>query len=648
MNRSVWKPSLERSNGSKMHQFIKWLDQHRGLHFANSYDELYQWSVTDLSDFWGALAEYLDIQFKQRGSVILDNAPMPNTQWFKGYTLNFAEHLLRYFVEHPKAIAIVAIDETGDRQEISGETLVQNVSSVATYLKKCGVKPEDRVAAYVSNTPEAIIAMLATTSLGAIWSSCSPDFGVQGVIDRFSQIEPKVLFAVNGYYYNGKAFDRRHEVEAISKELKSLQTKVGIHRLKNLQFDDAEWTTWESTIQNPASLYFEPFNFQHPIYILYSSGTTGSPKCIVHGAGGTLLQHMKELKLHTDLGHDDRLLYYTTTGWMMWNWMVSALSLGTTLVLYEGSPSYPDLSRLWEIVRHEKVTVFGTSAKFIGSCRSQTHFETLDLPIDQLKTVLSTGSPLLPEDFDWFYKHFGNDVMLSSISGGTDIVSCFLLGNPMLPVYRGEIQCRGLGMSVKIFSNDGEELIGEQGELVCTKPAPSMPLYFWNDPQGEKYRNAYFNVFDGIWRHGDYALINEHGGAVIFGRSDATLNPGGVRIGTAEIYRQVDTMEDVVDSLVVGQQKNGDVRILLFVVLKSERHLDESLISKIKERIKKNASPRHVPHDIYQIQDIPYTVSGKKVEIAVAKILRGETIYNREALKNPESLDQFKAFVNAS
>ena len=571
---------------------------------------------------------------------------MPGARWFEGARLNFAENLLRCSEGgNSEKIAITAINEAGARREITYGELYRQVASVAAFLKSEGIVSGDRVAAITSHSPEPVIGMLAATSIGAIWSSCSPDFGVQGIFDRFGQIEPKILIAVDGYQYNGKPFSILDRIREVQKRVPSIQTVVLIPQMNPesvVEIPGAVSWNDAAKFEAPMGLEFRALPFDHPVYILYSSGTTGVPKCIVHGAGGTLLQHGKELMLHTNVGPDDTFTYFTTCGWMMWNWQISGLLTGCKLVLYDGSPSYPSLNRLWELAANERLTIFGTSAKFLGACRNANLSPKDKFDLSRLKTITSTGSPLLPEDFDWVYEHVKPDVLLSSISGGTDIVSCFVLGNPILPVYRGEIQCKGLGMDVAAYSDDGKELIGRQGELVCRKPAPSMPIYFWNDPGGEKYRKAYFSEYPGIWRHGDYILFNERGGAVIYGRSDATLNPSGVRIGTAEIYRQVETMPEISDSLVIGQPWEGDERIVLFIVLKRGAKLTEQLQKKIKTRIREETTPRHVPAKILSIREIPYTISGKKVEMAVLKTIKGEEIKNRDALANPTSLDQFR------
>ncbi len=637
-------PSGADLKDSQMAQYMGWLSK-KGYPSFSNYLDFHQWSVTNIEEFWESIWKWSGIKAHQPYRKVLSERKMPGADWFQGARLNFAENLLSFVASAPPdRIAIISLFENGEQKKVTCKDLLTQVKAFASFLRSQNVKPGDRVVAVVCHTIEPIVAMLATTSLGAIWSSCSPDFGVQSILDRFGQIEPKIFISVDGYQYNGKSFSCLDRIEEILKKVPSIQTVVVIHQEKKSQGVPKGAFSWEGIINKGSlePLKFESLPFNHPVYILYSSGTTGKPKCIVHGAGGTLLQHIKEHRLHTNITSQDNFFYFTTCGWMMWNWLVSGLMTGAQLILYEGSPVYPRMERLWEEIEKIGITVFGTSAKFIGACRNTGLSPRGKFSLKTLRAILSTGSPLLPEDFDWVYHDVKEDLLLVSISGGTDIVSCFVLGNPMLPVYRGEIQCKGLGMAVCAFSKDGHEVINQQGELVCTQPVPSMPIYFWNDPDGSKYQKAYFDQFEGVWRHGDYVMFNERGGSIIYGRSDATLNPGGVRIGTAEIYRQVETLEEVKDSLAVGQPWKGDERVILFVVLKDGYKLSPTLEKKMKDRIKEGTTPRHVPDRILEVKEIPYTISGKKVELAVAKILRGENVDNRDALANPQALEQFE------
>ncbi|MBA1148841.1 acetoacetate--CoA ligase [Ectothiorhodospiraceae bacterium WFHF3C12] len=634
---------LERSN---MARFMKWLEDRGHGPFAD-YQSLHQWSVDNLETFWAGIWEYTGVIASKPYEQVLADRSMPGAQWFTGARLNFAENLLREALHgDAEKVAITAVSETRPRTQITYGELLTEVGAFQQFLLNQGVKRGDRVAGIVANAAETIVAMLATTSIGAIWSSASPDFGVEGIHDRFGQIEPRILVAVNGYGYNGRTYSKVEDVEALRERMPSVEKVVMISNAPDISIpEDAGIVTWDAALGEGRGHepVFEQLPFDQPVYILYSSGTTGVPKCIVHGAGGMLLQHSKELMLHGDVGSHDTFLYFTTTGWMMWNWLASGLVTGAELVLFDGSPGYPSLDVLWELAETEGITHFGTSAKFLGGCRNKGLKPGTDHDLSALRVIFSTGSPLLPEDFDWVYEAIGSDVQLASISGGTDICSCFVLACPILPVRRGEIQCKGLGMDVKAFNDDGEPVIDERGELVCTQPAPCMPVMFWNDPDMSRYKGAYFETFPGVWAHGDYIMFTRRGGSVIYGRSDATLNPGGVRIGTAEIYRQVETLDEIADSIVVGQPVDGDVRVVLLVVLNEGYTLDAELTRKIKQRVREGATPRHVPAKIVQVDDIPYTRSGKKVEVAVAKILRGDKVPNREALANPETLDKIAA-----
>ncbi|MCH7878138.1 MAG: acetoacetate--CoA ligase [candidate division Zixibacteria bacterium] len=640
MSQPLWVPSDERIENSNMMRFMRQVNDKFNQEFSR-YHDLYQWSVDNIEEFWPELFETSGLICSARYTSVLSEHVMPGARWFEGARLNFAENLLRYRDDRP---AIVHWREDSPPEYLNYRELYQKVAACAAGLKRLGVEAGDRVVGYLPNIPETVIAMLATTSLGALWSSCSPDFGAQGVYDRFGQIEPKILIVADGYRYQGKVFGLRDRISKLRESIGSVE-KVIVINVVETGFPDINDSAlpWESLLEGrETEMTFHQAPFDQPVYIMYSSGTTGKPKCIVHGAGGTLLQHWKEQALHTDMSRDDVLFYYTTCGWMMWNWLVSGLQIGATIFLYDGSPGYPSLETFWRAIEQEKVTVFGTSPKFLSICQKQGLEPGKSHDMSSLKTILSTGSPLSAENFRWVYDKVKSDLQLSSISGGTDIVSCFMLGNPVLPVYSEEIQSRGLGMKVETFDEHGKSVSGEIGELVCSAPFPSMPVSFWNDPDGSKYRAAYFEKYPGIWCHGDFIKITEHDGVIVYGRSDATLNPGGVRIGTAEIYGPVEALDQVTDSVVVGQKWKGDLRIVLFVVLRNGLKLDEKLIGKIKSAIRKSATARHVPPLILQVKDIPRTISGKKVEIAVTRMIHGQQVTNREALSNPEALDEYK------
>jgi acetoacetyl-CoA synthetase len=608
----------------------------------DDYDGLYRWSIDDSAAFWEALCTFCDIRFARPADTILKRPDdIMDAGWFDGSELNYAGNLLRHGGDRE---AIVFSGENGERRALSFDELRAAVAAVAAGLKRAGVVKGDRVGGYLPNCPEAIVAMLATTSIGAIWSSCSPDFGVTGVVDRFGQIEPKVLFTANAYFYNGKRFECLATVAQISAAIPSIERTVVVPFAEGAVDTSgiANATMLDVFAEPGADLAFEPVAFDHPLFIMYSSGTTGVPKCIVHGHGGTLLQVVKEHVLHCDTGPGDRLFYFTTCGWMMWNWLVTGLATGATLLLFDGAPFVNDGRVLWQMAEREKLTVFGTSAKYISALQKAGVRPREEFDMPELRAVLSTGSPLAPESFDYVYDAIGSDLQLSSIAGGTDIISCFVLGNPALPVRRGEIQCRGLGMAVEFFDDDGNALLEERGELVCTRPFPSAPVGFWNDPGNARYRAAYFDKYPGIWAHGDFAELRRTGGVVIHGRSDAVLNPGGVRIGTAEIYRQVEKLDEVVESIAVGQEWEDDVRVVLFVVLRDGIELDDVLRDRIRRVIRENTTPRHVPAKIVAVPEIPRTKSGKIVEIAVRSVVHGEAVKNTEALANPEALRHFR------
>jgi acetoacetyl-CoA synthetase len=639
MKKPLWVPSEERKRNSNLASFIKFAQSsfNSGI---NDYDSLYNWSINDIPNFWKAIWEFGRFKHSEAYSQILSNDEMMNAQWFRGAKLNFAENLLKY---RDSNTALISVRENETAIKLSSNELYKKVAQCSQFLRDIGVQKGDRVAAIISNIPEAVIGMLAAASIGAIWTSCSPDFGIQGILDRFGQIKPKVLLAVDSYSYNGRIIDCAEKVMQLSKAIPEIENIILVTSMESKDFNNHCNLLYFNEIKEytSSSIDFEQVAFDHPLFIMYSSGTTGKPKCIVHGTGRVLLQHFKELYLHTNLKREDTITFFTTCGWMMWNWLVSSLQVGASILLYDGSPVYPKVSTLWDLIDEHSITVFGASPKYLSICQEHKYFPMDSNRLDTLKTILSTGSPLTGENYNFVYGKVKQDVLLSSISGGTDIISCFMLGNPLLPVYSEEIQCKGLGMKIKVFDKEGKSLVNQKGELVCTAPFPSMPIYFWNDENGLKYKSAYFDYYPGIWRHGDFILINDRGGIVVFGRSDATLNPGGVRIGSSEIYNIVEEMEEIVDSLVIGQPWKDDVRIILFIVLKDNILFNNDLKEKIKQKIKKGTSPRHVPAKIIKINEVPRTMNMKKIEMAVLKTIRGEKIDNREALANPESLNQF-------
>jgi acetoacetyl-CoA synthetase len=660
-NVPLWTPSkeqIERANLTRFMEQVRALGE-RTLHIRD-FASLYDWSIRDLELFWIEVRRFCGVIEGSQDPAIACERPLigrnrvapPDPQlgpvWFVGSRINFAENLLRFRDDRE---AIVFWNERGPQRRLTYRELFDEVARLAAALRQMGIQPGDRIAGFMPNLPETVIAMLAATSLGAIWSSCSPDFGVNGVLDRFGQIQPRVLFCADGYRYGGREISCLDRVREIADRIPEIERVVVVPYMDEQpdlsQIRGAEqWSAFAPRDGDAPPLEFAHLPFDHPVYIMYSSGTTGLPKCMVHGAGGTLLQHLKELVLHTDLGRDDRIFYFTTCGWMMWNWLVSSLAVGATVVLYDGAAFIRRRPILWDLAADERVTVFGTSAKWLALAEKEglQPFATHDLR--KLKSILSTGSPLAEHSYDYVYQYVKRDVRLSSISGGTDIVSCFALGNPIGPVWRGELQTRGLGMKVEIFDDSGHPIVGEPGELVCTAPFPSMPVAFWNDPDGSKYRAAYFDRFPNTWRHGDWAEITAHGGVIIYGRSDATLNPGGVRIGTAEIYRQVEQLPEIVESLVIGQdiasEGGTDVRIVLFVRLAPDVSLTDALKDKIRSQIRTNASPHHVPKKIIAVADIPRTISGKITELAVRDVVHGRPVKNADALANPQALELFR------
>lgn len=641
--RPLWEPSPERIERANLSRFIRYVRESNSAPEVIGWPDLESWALREPDRFWLAVWDFCGIRASgEREPVLVDRGQMPGARFFPNVRLNFAQNLLRFSDERA---ALIAVDELGGSRKLSYAELNEHVSRWSQALAAAGVGPGDRVAGLLPNGPEAVIAMLATTSLGAVWSSTSPDFGVEGIVDRFGQIAPKVMIATAGYGYGGKRIALGAKVKAVATAIAALERVVVV-----------PWggVAMDGTIPRavaldaflapyaPRALTFAALEFNAPLYVMYSSGTTGAPKCIVHGVGGTLIEHLKELVLHVDLKRDDRLFYYTTCGWMMWNWLVSGLAVGATVVLYDGSPTWPDAKVLWDLADAEKISVFGTSAKYLASIEKAGIKPRESHRLTALKTILSTGSPLAPEGFEFVYRDIKERVLLASISGGTDILGCFALGNPLLPVWAGELQCRSLGLAVEVLDDDGKPIRGAPGELACLAPFPSMPVGFWNDADGARYRAAYFDTQPNVWCHGDFAEITRRAGVVIYGRSDATLNPGGVRIGTAEIYRQVERVPEVEEAIAVGQDHDHDVRVILFVRLRPRVMLDDALIEVIKRTIRDGTTPRHVPAKVIQIADIPRTRSGKISELAVRNVIHGRAVKNTDALANPEALALYR------
>ena len=637
----IWQPSKQLVDDALITTFIDAVNLQFNLSIT-SFDALYDWSIKEKERFWSTLWDFAEVVGDKGDRILIDGNNIEKAQWFPDAKLNFAENLLRTSPSNNRDdIAIHFRAEDQIEYHLTYRQLYDQVASVAYWLRTNGLQAGDRVAAYMPNMPETVVAMLAATSIGAIWTSTSPDFGEESVIDRFGQTEPRFLFTVDGYFYNGKKIDLSAKIKTITAGLPSLENTILIN-LAGLS-SDLPVVHWNDIIANPVDIIdFYPSHFNDPLYVLYSSGTTGKPKCITHRVGGVLLQHLKEQMLHGDIRPGDRAFYFTTCGWMMWNWLVSALACRAALVLYDGSPFYPNGNVLWEYAESVKITQFGTSAKYIDALKKNHLAPGSNYDLSSLRSVWSTGSVLAPESFDYVYDSIKQDVCLSSISGGTDIVSCFVLGCPILPVYRGESQCRGLGLAVDVFDDEGVSIRNQKGELVCTQTFPCQPVYFWGDTDGQKYHNAYFAHFENVWHHGDYVMLNDHGGVTIYGRSDATLNPGGVRIGTAEIYRHVEQLEAVIESIAIGQDWDSDVRVVLFVVLRADLTLDDALVKTIQRAIRQNCTPRHVPAKVIQVSEIPRTKSGKIVELAVRQIVHNQAIKNSHSLANPHALELFR------
>jgi acetoacetyl-CoA synthetase len=637
----LWKPSPEQIERATLTRYA------RSVGREGSYDELWRWSVEDLEGFWSSIWEFFDVQASQPYERVLGRRDMPGAEWFPGARLNYAEHLFR-----GRDDGALAIQHAGELRELGQWTwgeLREQTERIAAGLRRLGVGPGDRVVAYIPNIPEAIAAFAACASIGATWSSCSPDFGARSVIDRFAQIEPKVLLAVDGYRYGGKDFDRRAVLDTVRAEMPSLEHTVVLPYLDAGPVDDA--MAWDELVAEREPLAYEPLAFDHPLWVLYSSGTTGLPKPIVHGQGGILLEHLKKLHLHLDAQEGDRLFWFTTTGWMMWNFLAGALLTPASIVLYDGNPGTPDLGVLWDLAERAGITCFGTSASYIASCMKAGVEPRRGRDLSALRSVGSTGSPLSPEGFQWVYDQIGEDTWLFSTSGGTDLCTAFVGGVPTLPVYLGELQARALGAKVEAWDEDGRPLVGQVGELVITEPMPSMPIYFWNDEGGERLRESYFDTYPGVWRHGDWIEITQRGTAIIYGRSDSTINRGGVRMGTSEIYRAVLAIDDVVDALVIDVPREGEENWMpLFVVLREGAELDDELVAQIRRRVREDCSPRHVPTDVHAIAEVPRTLSGKVLEVPVKRILMGqpaERAASRDSLANPAALDYFVELAGA-
>ena len=647
MKTPLWTPSEETIRNANITRFLNHVNKKQGKKFRTYWD-LYQWSIENIPDFWARMWEFADIKASRPYDRVVDDLKVfPGTKWFPGARLNFAENLLRY---RDDRLAFIFKGETQKSTRMTYAELYTSVARLAKSLRDIGLQPGDRVAAYMPNLIETAVAMLATTSIGAVWSSCATDIGPQAALDRLGQIEPKVLFTVNGYYYKGKMFSSVPNAAEIAKEIPSLKKVVvvsytdespDLSRIPNAVL----YADFLSQEKHP-SIPFEQVPFDHPVYIMFSSGTTGKPKCMVQGVGGILINHLKELIVHTDLRREDRIFYITTCSWMMWNWLLSSLGVGATVVLYDGNPNYPDDGAMWKLIQDEKVTIFGTSASYINFLKGQGLKPGKMVNLSSLREISQTGSPLSAEGFEYVYQEIKKDLHFNSIAGGTDINGCFAIGNPISPVYAGELQGPGLAMKVKAYDEKGKSIYSEQGELVCEAPAPSMPLHFWNDPDGQKYQSAYFEFFPNVWRHGDYIVFHQDTkGITFYGRSDAVLKPSGVRIGTSEIYNVLDGLEEVADGLVIGQNWKGDQRVILFVQLRQGISLNKELEDKIKKALRDKASPRHVPAFILQVPEIPYTLNMKKVESSVTNIVNGRPVTNRDALKNPECLDYYEKIL---